>query len=128
MDSKPLAYLFFYGSLKKDFPIQDQLGISASLSFVEYGQLAGTLYDLGDYPALVAGTDKVQGEIFAIWDEAVLRQLDEYEGYDPLSPETSLYVRELASCGERLVWVYIYQGDLRFAERLVAGFWPSTRP
>ncbi len=125
MNSGPFTYLFFYGSLKKAFSIQDQLGIRGALSFVEEASIAGQLYDLGPYPALVKGTGTVYGELFALRDEKVLTILDEYEGFDPDSPKTSFYIRELASCGERSVWIYVFQGDLRFAERLEEGIWPK---
>ncbi|MEL7533689.1 MAG: gamma-glutamylcyclotransferase family protein [Bacteroidota bacterium] len=117
-------FLFCYGSLKQSFAVQDELGIRHSLRFIEEAKMEGKLYDLGDYPALIAGKGTVHGEIFEILDDQVFAILDQYEGYDPKSPETSLYVRELTCCAERLVWVYVFQEDLRFAERLVGGLWP----
>ncbi|MFK7925284.1 MAG: gamma-glutamylcyclotransferase [Bacteroidia bacterium] len=125
MISDTSNYLFFYGSLKQAYPTQDQLGIRTAIRFVSEVQTQGDLYDLGAYPAMVHGDGIVYGELYELADEQALPILDEYEGFDPDAPASSLYVRELLACGERLAWVYIFQGDLLLEERLVTGIWPK---
>ena len=53
------------------------------------------MFDLGLYPAAVPASDgQVWGEVFEVDDlDAVLAALDEIEGYDASTPDTSLYVR-----------------------------------
>jgi len=127
MSSPPIGYLFCYGSLKRAFNTQDKLGIRQSLTFVAYCNMPGQLFDLGPYPAMIHGPGIVYGELFEFHDKEVLTVLDQYEGYQPDDPAASLYIRELGSCGERSVWVYYYQREVRFAERLVEGIWPKIK-
>ena len=49
-------------------------------------------------------------------DTAVLRQIDEYEGYDPDDPESSEFVRvrqavELSGGGTQQCWIYRYNRE-----------------
>ncbi|MEI2416077.1 gamma-glutamylcyclotransferase family protein [Orrella sp. JC864] len=47
------------------------------------GWVAGTLYDLGDYPALLAtGPHRVRGDVYLV-DDALLAVMDEIEEYVP---------------------------------------------
>jgi len=83
----------------------------------------GRLYNLGYYPMLVEeGSDVVFGALVAIHPEhyeQVLRKVDELEGYDPDTPETSEYRRQardvmLEDGNIEEAWVYI--GDEKFVK------------
>lgn len=61
---------------------------------VEPAWIEGALFDLGPYPALREGTDRVLGEVWTIAEEHLaetLRELDEIEGY--AGREDDLYGR-----------------------------------
>jgi gamma-glutamylcyclotransferase (GGCT)/AIG2-like uncharacterized protein YtfP len=65
-------------------------------------------------------------------DENVLRQLDAYEGFDPRSPETSEYVRELRRvellAGDSLqCWIYIYKWKPDQSRVIASGIWDTRR-
>lgn len=76
--------------------------------------MAGALFDLGPYPALVQGSDVVEGELWHIAAEDLdktLRTLDEVEGYLPEG--TNLYERRVVTCcseaGQKVqAWAYFY--------------------
>jgi gamma-glutamylcyclotransferase (GGCT)/AIG2-like uncharacterized protein YtfP len=66
------------------------------------GHVKGTLYDLGDFPALMlAGSQRVRGEIWRCPAER-LQELDRYEGV-----EEGLFRRVGVRVGETACWVYV---------------------
>jgi gamma-glutamylcyclotransferase (GGCT)/AIG2-like uncharacterized protein YtfP len=73
----------------------------------------GALYDLGPYPALVVGSDRVAGELWRFAADhmaATLTALDEVEGY--VGGEGDLYRRAVTLCetaeGMSRAWTYFY--------------------
>ena len=85
----------------------------------------GVLYDLGPYPAMVAGEARVHGELYEVSD-AQLAQLDEVEAYDSQRPEASEYVRQqvtvwLSQGGSQLAWTYVYNRSVAQAHRIAHG-------
>ncbi len=81
--------IFVYGTLLKGLSRDRALSYS---EFLSRCWIKGELYDLGRFPALKAGEDKVFGELYEI-DEQTLFRLDQIEAYDPVHPENSLYLR-----------------------------------
>ena len=89
--------IFVYGTLQRGeersgrWPRQPRL--------VERATIQGRIHDLGPYPALVEGTDRVLGELWH-FDPAdlleTLRVLDEIECYG--NDEVDLYVRRIVDC------------------------------
>jgi len=128
----------FYGTLMRGLGGLDELGIEGELRYLEPCSCAGALHDLGAYPGLVASpseprsTDRVQGELFEILDVRIMATLDAFEGFDPNSPDDSLYTREDAElpepAGER-AWLYLYNQPLPTpdpaATRIDGGDWRS---
>ncbi len=119
---------FFYGTLMTGFDRRDRLGMDAKLTFRGRGWIRAALFDLGLYPAAVPAEDgRVWGEVFALADaSAVLRALDEIEGYRPDDPDTSLYLRRLVpvhldddTIAE--AWAYFYNAPLGSAPRIPSG-------
>jgi gamma-glutamylcyclotransferase (GGCT)/AIG2-like uncharacterized protein YtfP len=89
--------------------------------------IAGTLYDLGEYPGLVRGDGHVAGELYELTEPAVLAELDRYEEYDPLDEAKSMYVRRAV----RLVrptldaWVYYFNRVPDTRGRVPGGDWAA---
>jgi gamma-glutamylcyclotransferase (GGCT)/AIG2-like uncharacterized protein YtfP len=102
------ALLFVYGTLRRDFPRTHRLLGDARL--VGLGTLAGTLYDLGRYPAVVrpgrAGA-RVAGEVYVL-DEAQLAALDRYEGDAYVRAEAHVPLDDGRSV---TAWVYVLAGE-----------------
>ncbi len=61
--------------------------------------IQGTLLHLGDYPGLIQGEGIVHGELYEL-PIAALDRIDELEGFDPLDPGSSLFLR--VDCSVRL--------------------------
>ena len=93
--------IFVYGTLKRGkcragcWPCTPRL--------VEPASTLATLYDLGPYPALLAGSDRVLGEIwtFAAIDVAeTLRVLDQIECFG--QDDVDLYIRMVVPCNREV--------------------------
>ena len=96
--SKPVHAVFVYGTLMRGGS-RGALWPRRPLR-VERAKAQGVLYDLGPYPAMVAGEGQVGGELweFAPADMAeTLHRLDQVEVYVPGDPD-SLYVRRIIRC------------------------------
>ncbi len=99
-------HLFAYGTLRDGGPVLE------GCERVGTGEVRGTLYDLGDYPALLlSGEDRVSG---VIWRCPVdrLPELDRYEGV-----EDGLFRRAGVEVGDYACWVYL--AGPRLGARLV---------
>ncbi len=89
--------LFAYGTLKDG--VADLLD---GCERVGTGEVRGTLYDLGDYPALLlSGDDPVPGVIWRCPTDR-LPDLDRYEGTDE-----GLFRRAGVQVGDHACWVYV---------------------
>jgi len=120
--------VFFYGTLMTGFDRRDRLGIDDHLAFRGRGWIQAALFDLGLYPAAVPASEgKVWGEVFEVTDSGpVLVALDEIEGYDAGTPDTSLYVRRqvpvrLDDGSATEAWAYFYNAPLGQAPRIPSG-------
>ena len=91
-----MKFVAFYGTLTRAFDVQRRLGLDSELRFVSACSIPGRLYDLGDYPGLVAARGVVRGEVFELLGERTLERLDDFEDYDPAEPRASEYIRRLA--------------------------------
>lgn len=92
------GHCFVYGMLKRG-QANHHL-IEVAVRDVIPATVAGRLYDLGPFPALGPGADRVRGELLLI-DPIVLAYtltvLDELEGYQPSDPQGSIYVRRVVT-------------------------------
>jgi protein phosphatase len=119
--SPPARRVFVYGTLKRGGSNHGQL---AGQSFVGEARTSPgfALFDLGDYPGMVAqpgGSGRVTGEVWSV-DEGCLRRLDALEGM-----EEGLFTREPASLEhpfERGVEAYYYSRSVEGRGR-VEGPW-----
>lgn len=85
----PVCRIFVYGTLRSGQPNSPRLGGATLLGMA---WTSGHLVHLGDYPGLVSGEGQVRGELYEI-PNAALDRIDELEGYDPLDPDASLFLR-----------------------------------
>lgn len=112
-------YLFAYGTLRPGFAPSRVAPLVDRLEPVGEGILWGFLYDLGEYPGLVLGSQaghRISGSVFRLPEEAdFLTALDAYEGFEPDCPEASVFVRlettvEMMDGTPIACWVYVYSG------------------
>ena len=82
--------VFVYGTLMSGLQREEAL---SNCSFLGSGYIDGNLYNLGNYPGLKDGYDKVYGELYEI-TLPTLEYLDQIEGYYENQPENSLYIRK----------------------------------
>lgn len=120
--------VFFYGTLMTGFDRRRRAGIDNQLKYVGRGAIRAALFDLGLYPAAVPAPDgHVWGEVYDMTDPpAVLRALDEIEGYSAGDPDRSLYVRQetdvvLPDGTFAMASVYFYNAPLGRAQRIHSG-------
>lgn len=125
----PQTLIAFYGSLMRGQGAQEYLGITEMLAFQEPCEIAGVLYDLGDYPGLVHGAGIVHGEIFRILDPVALARLDDYEDYHPNDEPHSPFVRRWMKLARPEIecWVYFYNRDVGEHPQVTSGNWPQYR-
>jgi len=94
--SVPLTTLFVYGTLKEG-EINHGL-VEPYARSIGPGWIPGRLYDVGDFPALAEGEDRVQGEIVRLDPSDFMRVIpviDRLEGCIPGDEAGSLYTRRV---------------------------------
>ena len=106
------------------------------LQAVGDGFIHGRLYDLGEYPGVVldeAG-EEIPGKIFRLPQEPeILKRLDEYEEFDSVQPEGSLFVRKewpvsRSNGNKKLIcWVYVYNPHAGANSNVTSGDLPKSR-
>ncbi|MDX2042969.1 MAG: acetylornithine/succinylornithine family transaminase [Acidobacteriota bacterium] len=110
-------FIFVYGTLRPAMAPPEMKHIVGRWKPVGSGTVLGQLLDLGDYTGAVLDANtssRIVGEAFEMPnDPAMLAELDEYEGFEPDEPETSLFCRvktevKLASGGNQSCWMYVY--------------------
>ena len=117
----------------RGYPLREHADIEPWIGFVAGGSVRGALFDLGPYPALVAGDGAVRGEVYACLDPArLLPRIDALEHYDPRRPRGGEYRREEMAArlddGRRLpVWAYVYNRPLGRAARVAGGDYRRAR-
>jgi gamma-glutamylcyclotransferase (GGCT)/AIG2-like uncharacterized protein YtfP len=120
-------YLFTYGTLRPGRAPKQIAASVAEMRLLGAGHVRGILYDLGQYPGAVLDADiaeenvsaaaRIEGFVFELPPGPdILRKLDEYEEFDPASPESSLFIRilhpvKLDSGATLMCWVYVYNRD-----------------
>lgn len=118
-----IRYLFVYGTLRPCLAGAEQRQLIARLAAAGPATVPGLLYDLGPYPALVAGPGVVYGDLYLVSDERQLAALDAYEecgGDDPLyRREPTIATRPDGSAVA--AWAYFYERSLAAATVIASG-------
>jgi gamma-glutamylcyclotransferase (GGCT)/AIG2-like uncharacterized protein YtfP len=131
-----MKYLFLYGTLLVEGAPDEVAGALKSLRRIGAAQVRGELYDFGEYPgAIVSSSSKklIRGEVFELpGTPATLKALDDYEEFDPLNLEQSLFVRKRVKAtlraGRRVdCWIYVYNDDPGTAPLLANGIYAKTK-
>ena len=123
-----LNTIFVYGALMNGCELHQHM---RGAEFLGRASVSGLLYSTGRYPGLKDGSGVVRGELFRFSDIAVaLEVLDEVEGYDPLDPAASEYVRDIRSVRleegpTQPAWVYLYNREVEDGQRIASGMWVS---
>jgi gamma-glutamylcyclotransferase (GGCT)/AIG2-like uncharacterized protein YtfP len=109
MASNP-ELLFVYGTLRPALAVGWPRKLVADLEVVGVATVSGLLYDLGDYPGMVAGEGVVHGDLLRIGDEERLAAIDAYE---ECGGPQALYRREavlatLANGTRVEAWAYFF--------------------
>lgn len=109
--------LLVYGSLRYYCVNDAAKALRQSAELIGEIRLPGfSLYSVGGwYPGIVADPDNVVGvvcDLYEITDPTIFGPLNAYEGYNPLSREGSLFVREVVtySPGEE-AFIYVYNKE-----------------
>lgn len=109
--------------------------LKAHCQYREPGRFQGQMFEVGEYPAVVAAPDEnawVSGEIYRVLDpELLFPRLDRYEGCtddgaNGRKDPHSLYLRvempvNLESGGELPVWIYLYNQPTGRLKRIPGG-------
>lgn len=113
-------FIFVYGTLRPAMAPPEMKHIVERWKPVGSATVLGQLLDLGDYTGamLDANTSsRIIGEVFELPnDPAMMAELDEYEGFEPDEPDTSLFCRvkadvKLASGVIQPCWMYVYNRE-----------------
>jgi gamma-glutamylcyclotransferase (GGCT)/AIG2-like uncharacterized protein YtfP len=129
-------HLFVYGTLSPRHAPPEIAATVRRLRPVGSASVRGRLYDLGEYPgAVLSRTSRslIRGEVFELpADAQTLSSLDNYEGFEPRKPGSSLFVRRTSPVimddGTRLrAWIYVYNGDMREAQPVRSGRYSRRR-
>jgi gamma-glutamylcyclotransferase (GGCT)/AIG2-like uncharacterized protein YtfP len=127
MSAEPLL-LFVYGTLRPGLPgpaghLVDGLERAGAAT------VRGLLFDLGEYPGMVAGAGLVHGELLRVGDPGRLAALDDYEGCGGPRP---LFRRQLTTArretGEEVAaWAYFYSRSVTGTVQIPAGDYAAHR-
>lgn len=103
--------IFVYGTLKRGWGnnviIKDQKYIGVATTSPDF-----QMFSLGGYPGVVAGDNRITGELWEVDDDAFAR-CDRLEGHPDFYKRTIIDVAS-DSQGDKIVpaWIYIYQGSV----------------
>ena len=127
---KPVR-LFVYGTLRPGLA-QGRLAAQVkALRHLGSARVRGRLLDLGAYPGAVldaGAAGEIVGELLEVTQADLLAALDAYEGFDPLRPQDSLFVRTEATARcedgrETRCQIYVYVQARDGAPELPDGEW-----
>ena len=106
--------IMVYGSLRQK---QGNSHWMTNAQFLGNYDLEGyALYDLGYYPAVVAGEGSIHGEVYRI-DAEILSELDE------LKDNGGDYKRVLVPTSYGSAWMYLYLQSVDGLKRIESGDW-----
>jgi gamma-glutamylcyclotransferase (GGCT)/AIG2-like uncharacterized protein YtfP len=123
-------YLFVYGTLSPEHAPPEIADVVNDLKLIAEGFVHGWLYDLGKYPGAILDEDsphKIFGQVFSLPDnDCVLKDLDEYEEFNPHNLKNSLFVRKRTKAtltdGQKIeCWIYVYNKNPKTAMLISGG-------
>ena len=128
-----MTTLFVYGSLKFGEMNHDRIFGGFDIK-VTPAWTYGKLYDLGCFPALTDGNNKVYGELIEFDNPAILKRVDYLEGYRGENNSYNFYDRRetqvFTDKNEVTAWAYILNKSkiIEFdGELITSGVWSNYR-
>ena len=122
--------VFVYGTLRRGFINNDAtIAFRSGATFLTEGTLAGGLYSVGWYPALIEGEDgHVKGEVWELTTPGLMHTLDDYEGlFDDGPPEYERALRQIDTPDGRIeAWAYLYRHEVDPRQRIPTGDWSAA--
>jgi gamma-glutamylcyclotransferase (GGCT)/AIG2-like uncharacterized protein YtfP len=98
--------VFVYGTLRKgesNHHIIEGCTYLGTTVLKDYSMIS-----MGFYPAAIpVSGGRIVGEVYEVCD-LVMEDLDSLEGYNPRSPETSMYDRHIVKTEFGESWIYVY--------------------
>ena len=113
------------------FDLRKHSEIDRYINFEGYGFIKGLLFDLGAYPAAIASSGKIFGELYQVSDPLkLLSRTDAVEQYFPQAEQSSMYLRRQVQVpvknGEsKKAWCYYYSKSLSDAVLIADGDYRS---
>ena len=132
-----VRHLFVYGTLRSDVGHAMHSVLTADAALVGRATVAGELYWLREFAALVArdgATTTVTGEVYEIRADAVerlLTTLDQYEGIsDPAHDEYRRDIVTATVSGGRTLraWAYVLNRSAGGLQRIASGDYKDSAP
>ena len=128
-----MTTLFVYGSLKFGEMNHDRIFGGFDIK-VTPAWTYGKLYDLGHFPALTDGNNKVYGELIEFDNPEILKRVDYLEGYRGENNSYNFYDRRetqvFTDKNEVTAWAYILNKSkiIEFdGELITSGVWSNYR-
>lgn len=123
-------HLFVFGTLLSGYDHPMARLVAQSANRVGPARAQGRLYLVAHYPGMILSdepADQVFGELYCLQNaEALLRVLDDYEGFGADQPQPNEFVREL--CRVTLddahtvdAWTYLYNLPVANFPRITSG-------
>jgi gamma-glutamylcyclotransferase (GGCT)/AIG2-like uncharacterized protein YtfP len=134
--STDTAYLFVYGTLRRNTGHSMSLWLTTQASFVAIARLQGRLFLIDPYPGAVesdAADSWVHGELFDLLrPDATLQQLDDYEQAGTPFHQPAAYRRDkklvfLEDGTTVEAWVYLYNRPTDTFREILSGDFLSLR-
>ena len=128
-----MTTLFTYGTLKRGFQNHHRIFSDYDIK-VTPAWTYGKLYDLGCFPALTDGNNKVYGELIEFDNPAILKRVDYLEGYRGENNSYNFYDRRetqvFTDKNEVIAWAYFLNKSkiIEFdGELITSGVWSNYR-
>lgn len=121
--------VFVYGSLKRGLHNNSVLGSSKYIGRAETMNKYG-LRSLGSFPGvdITVSTTIIQGEVFEVTDEAVLRDLDSLEGYPEFYDKKEVEVlMDIYGTIKKATMYYLAEPSRYKGTLLSSGFWEQEQ-
>ena len=125
--------IFVYGTLKQGFGNHDRIFGGYDIKITP-AWTYGKLYDLGYFPALTEGNNKVYGELIEFDNPAILKRVDYLEGYRGENSNYNFYERRdiqvFTDKNEVRAWAYFLNKSkiIEFdGELITSGVWSNYR-
>lgn len=116
--------LFVYGTLRRGSMHEMALWLAREVEWLGEGEVQGRLVRVSYYPGLVAGEDRVKGDVYRIGPE-LWQKLDAFEEVQGRTDDEYRRdeVKIVTPRGSLMAWVYWYQRGIEGLEVIEGGDW-----